>query len=113
MGFEDFPDIESFSKLPKKLIIKAGDTNVTSGGDATLSGLVINNLGQPVRNVEVYLVLFNDKHIPVGDHKTLPDPQGLTQGGLGSFQFVLKGHQKEITNYYLHARWDYVDAGWE
>lgn len=113
MGFEDFPSIESFHKLPKKLVIKAGDTNIDEAGDATLSGIVVNNLGQSVRNVEVSLVLFDDKNIPIEHHRVEPDPSQLPQGSLGSFRFIIKGRKKNITNYYMHARWQYVDQGWE
>ncbi len=113
MGVEDYPDIESFHKLPKKLIIKAGDTDVTAGGDAGLSGIVINNLGQAVQKIEVFLVLFNENNIPAEHLRAEPDPNRLTQGGLGSFRFILKGKNKKISNYYLHARWEYVDQGWE
>jgi len=111
--FDDFPVIESFSKLPKKLIIKAGETALSETGDATLTGIVINNLGQAVRNVQVFLVLFNEKNIPTDHLKVSPDPNHLTQGSLSSFKFAAKGRKESISNYYLHAKWDYVDKDWE
>jgi hypothetical protein len=113
VGFENFPEIESFSKLPKKLILKAGETAFNAEGDATLSGIVINNLGQSVQNVEVFLVLFDDKNIPQEHLKTASDPAELAQGGLGSFRFVAKGRKEKIVNYYLHTQWDYIDKDWE
>ena len=113
MKFEDFPAIESFTKLPKKLVIKAGETSLTDEGEAALSGIVINNLGQGVRNVEVYLVLFDEKNIPQDNLKTIPDPNQLAQGALASFKFSVKGRKEKIANYYLHAKWDYVDKDWE
>jgi hypothetical protein len=113
MGYEDFPSIESFHKLPKKLVIKAGDTNVNEMGEATLSGIVVNNLGQAVTHVEVSLILFDEKNIPIEHHRVEPDPNQLAQGSLGAFRFTIKGRKKNITNYYMHARWKYVDKGWE
>lgn len=113
MSFEDFPSIESLNKLPKKLVIKAGEADLAEGGDATLSGIVINNLGQSVQAVEVFLVLFNEKNIPAEHHRIEPDPNRLNQGALGAFRFILKNRRKKITNYYLHARWKYVDTDWE
>jgi len=113
MGFEDFPDIESFSKLPKKLIIKAGEASLTEAGDAILTGIVINNLGQTVKDVNLFLILFDDNHVPTEEHRVEPDPVQLSQGALGAFKFMLKGHKQKISNYYLHSRWSYLDAGWE
>jgi len=113
MGFEDFPDIESFNKLPKKLIIKAGETSVTDKGEAILTGIVINNLGQTVQGVQIFLILFDDNHVPLAEHRAEPDPNKLSQGALGAFKFSLKGHRQKITNYYLHTRWSYLDVGWE
>lgn len=113
MNYADFPSIESFHKLPKKLILKAGDTVVNAEGDAVFSGIVINNLGQTVRNVEVFLVLFDKQNIPQEHLKTASDPASLAQGGLGSFRFVLKGRKERVGDYYLHAKWDYVDKDWE
>ena len=113
MNFEDFPEIESFHKLPKKLIIKAGETAFTEEGDATLSGIVINNLGQPVQHVEVSLILFDEKNIPQEHLRIVSSPNQLTQGALGSFRFVVKDRKEKVENYYLHASWDYVDKDWE
>jgi hypothetical protein len=113
VGFENFPEIESFHKLPKKIVIKAGETAFDAGGDATLGGIVINNLGQAVRNIEVFLVLFDENNIPREHLRASPNPNELPQGALGSFHFHVKGRKTKVVNYYLHARWDYIDKGWE
>jgi hypothetical protein len=113
LNFEDFPSIEAFHKLPRKIILKAGETGFDEAHRPTLSGIVINNLGQPIRNVEVYLVLFDDQNMPVEHLKTIPEPNRLGQGTLGSFRFVVAGRKEKISNYYLHSRWEYDDKNWE
>ncbi|MBI4397870.1 MAG: hypothetical protein HY586_01960 [Candidatus Omnitrophica bacterium] len=112
MGIEEFPAIESFQKLPKKLIVKGGDSALNQNQDAQLMGLVINNLGQPVRDLVVHLVVFDEKEIPVIHVSTQPDPGCLDQGNMASFKFTLEKFGRVIKNYYLYANWKYDDSKW-
>ena len=112
MGIEEFPTIENFQRLPKRLIVKGGDSLLTQSRDAVLSGLVINNLGQTVREVVVHLVVFNDKEIPEVNLSVKPDPDRLTQGTMASFSFLIEKFGKPVKNFYLYANWKYDDAGW-
>ncbi len=112
MGIEEFPAIESFQRLPKKLIVKGGDSVLNKNQDAELTGLVINNLGQSVRDIIVHLVVFDEKEMPVINVSARPDPDALSQGNLASFKFILDKFGKPIQNYYLYANWKYDDSEW-
>lgn len=110
MAFEDFPEIEAFQKLPKRLIVKGGDATLNSKGDAELAGIMINNSGQTVRDVNVIMVLFNEKHVPTMSLSVKPDPDKLAQGSIASFKFHHKGYGEKFSNYYLYATWNYDDS---
>jgi len=112
MGIEEFPAIESFQRLPKKLIVKGGDSLLNKNQDTELGGLVINNLGQSVRDIIVHLVVFDEKEIPLINLSQKPDPDCLDQGKMASFKFVLEKFGKPIKNFYLYANWKYNDSEW-
>ena len=112
MSIEQFPEIETFQKLPRKVIVKGGSASLDAKGRPELCGIVINNVGQPIRALKVFLVVFDDQEIPILNRNIVPNPDALPQGGIASFSFVLSEHDKEITNCYLYANWKYDDSGW-
>lgn len=112
MGIEEFPEIEAFQKLPRRVIVKGGISSTNKEGHAELAGIVINNLGQPVKALKVNLILFDEREMPILNVSTIPDPPKLSQGGIASFKFVVEGHQDEITNHYLYPSWQYDDSEW-
>lgn len=109
MSLEKFPEIESFQKLPHRVIVKGGGSRFDPKEGAELRGIVINNLGQTIRNVSVNLVVFDERETPVLSTTTLPDPDVLPQGAIGSFLFRLKDLTSEIKKYYLYPSWKYDD----
>ena len=111
MGIEEFPTIESFHKLPKRLIVKGGGS-VVKNGKAELGGLVINNLGQGVQDIQVHLVVFDEKEIPMLNLSAKTDPDHLEQGNIASFKFVLENFDQPVKNFYLYANWKFDDSGW-
>ena len=112
MGIEQFPEIETFQKLPRKVIVKGGSAGFDTKGRPELRGIVINNVGQRICGVVVSLVLFNEQEIPILNKTTVPDPVALAQGAITSFAFVLEDYDQEIKNYYLYATWKYDDTNW-
>lgn len=107
MGIEQFPEIESFQKLPHRVIVKGGNSRYDPREGAQLCGIVINNLGHPIRDVSVNLVIFDEHERPLLNTSALPDPPKLPQGAIGSFMFQLKDFPSEIKNYYLYPSWKY------
>ena len=112
MGIEQFPEIETFQKLPRKVIVKGGSSGFDSKGRPELRGIVINNAGQPIRDAKVSLVIFNEQEIPILNKSAVPDPSALPQGTIGSFTFTLEDYNQEIKNYYLYVNWKYDDSNW-
>lgn len=112
MSIEEFPEIEAFQKLPRRVIVKGGLSTVNNAGNAELSGIVINNNGQPIKGLRVNLVVFDSREMPVMNVMTDADPQQLSQGGIASFRFTLDGCKDNITNYYLYPTWQYDDSNW-
>ena len=112
MGIQEFPEIETFQKLPKRVIVKGGSSGMSTQGKPELRGIVINNIGHLVKDIRVSLIVFNQHEIPVVNAGTVPDPNHLPQGGIASFVFTLDDYDKEITNYYLYANWKYDDSNW-
>ena len=111
MGIESFPEIENFQKLPREVIIKGAATRFNAKEGAELRGIVINNVGQPIKNVRAQLVVFGkDKKVPVLGISAAADPEKLPQGGIANFHFQLKGFKQEIKNYHLHATWVFDEA---
>ncbi|MBN1687989.1 MAG: hypothetical protein JW893_02720 [Candidatus Omnitrophica bacterium] len=110
MGIETFPEIESFQKLPRQIIIKGGSSSLDeASGDAELRGIVINNCGQSVRDVRANVVLFNEKKIPVLNTSTDVVPDKLPQGAIGTFVFRFKEYRSEISDYHLFTNWRFDD----
>ena len=109
MGIEKFPEIESFQKLPHRVIVKGGSSRFDPREGAELRGIVINNIGHTIRDVSVNLVVFDEKETPLLNVSTAPDPEILPQGAIGSFLFRLKDFTDEIKNYYLYSSWKYDD----
>jgi hypothetical protein len=112
MGIEQFPEIETFQKLPRKVIVKGGSSAFDSSGRPELRGIMINNSGHPIRAAKVFLVLFNEEEIPIFNKSIAPDPEILPQGAIASFTFTLDDYDQEIKNYYLYANWKYDDSDW-
>ena len=52
MGIEHFPEIETFQKLPRKVIVKGGNSGFDTKGRPELRGIVINNAGHPIRDAD-------------------------------------------------------------
>ncbi|MDD5217597.1 MAG: hypothetical protein PHN49_03695 [Candidatus Omnitrophica bacterium] len=109
MGLETFPEIESFQKLPRQVIVKGGGSRFSSGEGAELRGIVINNIGHAIRDLKVNLVIFNDYKIPVLNTSTVPDSEMLPQGAIANFTFRIEDYSQEITDYYLYANWRFDD----
>ncbi|MBI4357714.1 MAG: hypothetical protein HY584_00295 [Candidatus Omnitrophica bacterium] len=112
MGIEQFPEIETFQKLPRKVIVKGGSSGFDSKGRPELRGIVINNVGHPIRDAKVSLVLFSEQEIPVLNKSVIPEPSALPQGSIASFTFTLEDYGEEIKNYYLYVNWKYDDSHW-
>ena len=112
MGIEQFPEIETFQKLPRKVIVKGGSSGFDSKGHPELRGIVINNVGQPIRDIKVSLIIFNEDELPILNKSTDPEPVALPQGGIASFTFILGDYDSEIKNYYLYVNWTYDDSNW-
>ena len=112
MGIQEFPEIETFQKLPRRVIVKGGTSNFGAHGKPELRGIVINNVGHLIKDIRVSLIIFNTKEIPLLNASTTPDPNALPQGGIASFIFTLDDYDQEITNYYLYANWKYDDSNW-
>lgn len=112
MSIEQFPEIETFQKLPRKVIVKGGSSAFDSTGRPELRGIVINNSGHPIRDVKVFLVIFDEREIPILNKSVTSDASALPQGAIGSFTFTLDDYDKEIKNYYLYANWKYDDSEW-
>jgi hypothetical protein len=113
MSIEQFPEIETFQKLPRRIIVKGGSSGTDSKGRPELRGIVINNIGHTIRDTNVFLVVFDEQEIPILNKRTSPAPDLIPQGGIASFTFVLDDYGDEITNYYLYATWAYDDSDWK
>ena len=112
MSIQEFPEIETFHKLPRRVIVKGGSSGFNAQGKPELRGIVINNIGHPIRDTKVSLVIFDEQDIPILNRNTTPDQEVLPQGGIGSFTFTLDDYDQEIKNYYLYASWKYDDSNW-
>ena len=112
MDVEDFPPIETFKKLPKRVVVKGGVASFNAQNQPQLSGIVINNSGQTVMNLKVHLILFDHRNIPIENATEVPEPGTLLQGQIASFLFTLPNFKGKITNSYLYATWVYDDKSW-
>lgn len=111
MSLEAFPEIENFQKLPRQVIVKGGTSTYTEAKGAELRGIVINNIGHPIKELSVHLVILDAAGIPVMSTGVNPDPNMLEQGAISSFVFQIKNYSKTITNYYLYANWKFDERG--
>ena len=109
MGIEAFPEIESFQKLPRQILIKGGTSTFDEKNGAELRGIVINNIGNTIKDLRVNVVVFDRNKIPVLNASTQADSEILHQGGVSSFVFRLKDHPEEIVDYHLYANWKFDD----
>jgi hypothetical protein len=107
MGIESFPEIENFQKLPREVIIKGASTRYDQQTGAELRGIVINNIGQPIKQIRAQLVVFGKNKVPVLGTSAGTDPEKLPQGGIANFHFHLKDFKQEIKNYHLHVTWGF------
>ena len=108
-NFEHFPTIEAFQNLPRQVIVKGGKTDVVSDDTAELSGIVINNLSQPIRDIRVNLILFDEDEMPIMNLTAASNPDRLDQGTIASFTVKVRERGKPIDNHYLYATWQYDD----
>ena len=109
MGLETFPEIESFQKLPRQVIVKGGSSTYSEREGAELRGIIINNIGHPICELRVHVVIFDANGIPVLSVGTTPVPSALAQGGIASFVFQIQEHPGRIQDYYLYANWKFDD----
>lgn len=110
MGIESFPEIENFQKLPREVIIKGASTHFNETDGAGLRGIVINNIGHPIKNIRAQLVIFDQRKVPIMGVNTPTDPGKLAQGGIANFYFQLKNFKKEIQNYHLQVDWNFDET---
>lgn len=109
MGLETFPEIESFQKLPHRVIVKGGQSSYSQQDGAELRGIVINNIGHGVKELTVHLVVFDENKIPVYNTSMMPDNSHLPQGGIATFMFRLKDYPTVISDYHLYTNWNFDD----
>jgi len=110
MGIESFPEIENFQKLPREVIIKGASTHFNKVEGASLQGIVINNIGHPIKNIRAQLVIFDKSQVPLLGTSVPTEPDHLPQGGIANFQFKLAEHKEEIKKYFLHANWSFDET---
>ena len=107
MSIEAFPEIESFQKLPRQVLVKGGTSTFEKEKGATLRGIVINNIGHNIKDLRVSVVVLDTNGLPVLNAGLAPEPQELAQGGISSFLFHLKDYPEKISNYHLYANWKF------
>ena len=110
MGIETFPEIENFQKLPHRVIVKGGELSFQASKGADLTGIVINNSGNDIRDIRVHAVLFDEDKIPILSQSVEAAPEKLAQGGIGSFAFRFEDSEKKITDYYLYTNWKFDEG---
>ena len=109
MGLEAFPEIESFQKLPRQVIVKAGSSTFDEKDGACLRGIVINNIGHTIKDIKVYVVILDPNGIPAMSSSITPDPEALPQGGISSFLFQVENYPRKISDYHLYVNWRFDD----
>lgn len=109
MGLETFPEIESFQKLPHQVIVKGGSASFNPKDGAEIRGIVINNIGHPIRDLKISLVVFDQDKLPVLNTSLTPEPSSLPQGAITTFVFHLKEYGQPIRDYYLYTDWKFDD----
>ena len=107
MGLETFLEIENFQKLPRQVIVKGGASTFSEQDGARLTGIVINNIGNPIRDVRVHVVIFDKNRMPLLSTNAAVDPEFLAQGGIGAFTFHIQDFSERILDYHLYANWKF------
>ncbi len=111
MDVDAFPEIEDFQHLPRNVIVKGGQTSFhPEEGAAELRGIVINNIGQTIRNLRVHVVLFDHRKIPVLNTSISPQPDTVPQGGISPFVFQFREFAQEIRDYHLFTNWSFGES---
>ena len=110
MGLEAFPEIESFQKLPRQVIVKGGSSTYSKNDGAELRGIVINNIGHPIRDIRIQVVVLDQTGIPVVSAGAVPDPANLPQGGISSFTLRIPHYNQKISDYHVNANWKFDDS---
>jgi len=109
MSLETFPEIESFQKLPHQVIVKGGQWSMSEREGAELRGIVINNIGNPICELKVHLVIFNENKIPVLNVSSFAVPESAPQGGIATFLFQIKDCPEKVFDYHLYTSWRFND----
>ena len=109
MGLETFPEIESFNKLPRQVIVKAGSSTYDEKDGAQLRGIVINNTGHAIKDISVRVIVLDDHSIPVISTSVSPEPTSLHQGGIASFSVRVENYTKKVSNCHLTVDWKFDD----
>ncbi len=109
MGLETFPEIESFNKLPRQVIVKAGSSTYDEQDGARLRGIVINNSGHAIRDIWVRAIVLDENSIPVVSTGVTPEPSLLHQGGIASFSVQVENYARKISNCHLTVDWKFDD----
>ena len=110
MDVDAFPEIQNFQHLPRSVIVKGGSTSFDTAVGAGLRGIVINNIGQAIRNLRVHVVLFDERKIPILNTSIPADPDMIPQGGISSFQFQFEDVKQEIKDYHLFTNWSFDES---
>lgn len=105
MDIDAFPEIESFQKLPKEVIVKAGRMTSNPKNASVLHGIVINNIGNAICDISVSVVLLDKNKIPVLSTSLKTDPNILPQGGMANFVFSFDKDYRHIEDYHLYTNW--------
>jgi len=110
MRLNSFPEIEDFRKLPREVVVKGAISEANLEKGVEIRGIVINNLGQAIKNIRVQVVVFDEYHLPQMSTGISPSPSKLQQGGIANFIFTFQGLEKPVKDFYLHANWGF-DSG--
>ncbi len=110
MRLNSFPEIEDFRKLPREVVVKGAISEPDPKKGVEIRGIVINNIGQPIKNIRIQVVVFDEYHLPQMSTSLSPAPSKLQQGGIANFIFTFEGLEKPVKDFYLHANWGF-DAG--
>lgn len=107
MRLNSFPEIEDFRKLPREVVVKGAISEPDPKKGVEIRGIVINNIGQPIKNIRIQVVVFDEYHLPQMSTSLSPAPSKLQQGGIANFIFTFEGLEKPVKDFYLHANWGF------
>ena len=110
MRLNSFPEIEDFRKLPREVVVNGAISEPDPKKGVEIRGIVINNIWQPIKNIRIQVVVFDEYHLPQMSTSLSPAPSKLQQGGIANFIFTFEGLEKPVKDFYLHANWGF-DAG--